>query len=124
MKKFGIIGAAALAFTFASCSGEEETTIEETIEITDENGETEVEITTTEDGVTTEKKYTGEAAKKKVEEIEKEPLDGSKSMGETKTIIKKETRSEMESNKKTLTKAVEDGSTVKSSDSVVVKKRN
>lgn len=78
MKNLGIIGIAVLGLAVTSCSGTEEQTIEKKIEITDDNGDTQVEITTTEDGVTTEESYSGDEAKKKVKEIEKETKEAEK----------------------------------------------
>lgn len=86
MKNLGIIGIAALGLALTSCSGTEEQTVEKKIEITDDNGDTKVEITTTEDDVTTTESYTGDAAKEKVKEVKKE-VDTPTKTGDVKTIV-------------------------------------
>lgn len=88
MKKFGIIGVVAMGLAVTSCSGTEEKTIEKQIEITEDNGETQVDITTTEDGVTTEETYTGAEAKKKVKEIEAEKPKDVKEVVESVKEVK------------------------------------
>lgn len=89
MKLVTFIGMALLGFAIVSCSGSEERKIEKRIEVTSDNGETELQITTTEDGVTKEENFTGQEAEQKLKEIEKEADKLSKESSDTKKVIVK-----------------------------------
>lgn len=87
MKFVTYIGMALLGCAIASCSGSAEKKIEKRIEVTTDNGETELHITTTEDGVTKEETYTGNEAEQKLKEIEKEADKLTKESNDSKKVI-------------------------------------
>lgn len=87
MKAQVFLGMAVLALSIVSCSGEEEKTVEQTIEMKDIDGEKEVNITTTEDGNTTTESYKGDAAEEKMKEVnaaDKKTSSGTKKETEIK----------------------------------------
>lgn len=87
MRLLTFIGMALLGCAVASCSGSVEKKIEKRIEVTSDNGETELHITTTENGVTKEQTYTGNEAEQKLKEIEKEADKLTTESNDSKKVI-------------------------------------